>query len=211
MDLIAGAVPLARVMETLSSKRPIFHSEADFQFSFAQTVTALDPKVDCRLERPMRNPDTGKTDYLDLLCTGVGGETAIEFKYFTRRWRGLVGGEAFELRAHAATDLLRLHFVHDVVRLERFGLERAGLAVLLTNEPGLWTKTERKSRDRDFHLYEGRQLKGTLLWADGTYAANTRGIRGTYLLEWQDYSDPDGQRGGPFRYLALEVPTARVS
>jgi hypothetical protein len=195
-------------MESLSHERPIFHSEADFQFSFAQAVAALAPEVQCRLERPVRNGNTGKTEYLDLLCIGADGETAIEFKYFTRRWKGLVGGEAFELRAHAATDLLRLHFVHDVFRLERFGLATAGLAVLLTNEPALWTESIRKTRDRDFHLHEGRQLGGTLLWANGSYPANTRDIRGAYSLSWQDYSDPQGQTGGPFRYLALEVRAA---
>lgn len=195
-------------METLSDQRPVFHSEADFQFSFAQAVTALAPEVQCRLERPMLDTDTGRTEYLDLLCVGSGGETAIEFKYFTRKWEGDVDGEAFELRAHAATDLLRLHFVHDLVRLERSGFKRAGLAVLLTNEPGLWTESVRKSRDRDFHLYDGRQMSGTLLWADGTYTANTRELRGAYSLKWQEYSNPDGQPGGRFCYLAVEVPAA---
>lgn len=121
------------------------------------------------------------------------------------RLEGRVGGEAFDLRAHAATDLLRLHFVHDIVRLERFGSAGSGLAVLLTNESGLWTQSARKSRDRDFHLHEGRQLSGALLWAEGTYAPNTRKLRGTYALSWQDYSSLDDQRGGHFRYLAVEV------
>lgn len=206
--MIAGTVSLEQVMEALSRKRPIFHSEADFQFSFAQAVTALAPKVECRLERPMLNTATGRTEYLDLLCSGAPGETAIEFKYFTRRWSGEVGGEAFELRAHAATDLLRLHFVHDIVRLERFGFPRPALAVLLTNEPGLWRRSTRKPRDRDFHLHEGRQLSGTLLWADGTYAPNTRDIQGTYALTWHNYWQLDDQPGGHFRYLAVEVTPA---
>lgn len=205
MDLIAGEVPLERVMTALALKRPIFHSEADFQFSFAQAITALAPEMQCRLERPILNTDTGRTEYLDLLCSGADGETAIEFKYFTRGWKGVIGGEVFDLRAHAATDLLRLHFVHDIVRLERFGSASSGLAVLLTNEPGLWTQSTRKSRDRDFHLHEGRQLSGALLWANGTYAPNTRELRGEYALNWQDYSSLDDQRGGRFRYLAVEV------
>lgn len=88
MDLIAGQVPLKRVMTALALKRPIFHSEADFQFSFAQAITALAPQIQCRLERPILNTDTGRTEYLDLLCAGTDGETAIEFKYFTRGWKG---------------------------------------------------------------------------------------------------------------------------
>lgn len=203
--MIAEAVSLERVMSVLSQERPVFHSEADFQFSFAQTVTALTPEVRCRLERPIHNAATGRTEYLDLLCSGPDGETAIEFKYFTRFWNGVVGGEAFQLRGHAATDLLRLHFVHDVVRLERSVSPRAGLAVLLTNDPALWTESARKTRDRDFHLYEGRELTGTLLWAEGTYAPNTRELRGAYALKWQDYATLNDQPGGSLRYLALQV------
>ncbi|MBC9822831.1 hypothetical protein H9I49_16190 [Terrabacter sp. MAHUQ-38] len=192
-------------MKALSLERPVFHSEADFQFSFAQAVKALEPDVQCRLERPILNSSTGRTEYLDLLCSGAEGETAIEFKYFTRRWHGVVGNETFQLREHAAIDLLRLHFVHDVARLEGFGFPRSGLAVLLTNEPGLWAQSARNTRDRDFHLYEGRELSGTLLWAEGAYTPNTRELRGAYALKWQDYATLDEQRGGRLRYLALEV------
>lgn len=46
-----------------------------------------------------------------------------------------MGDEAFGLRAHRATALLRLHFVHDMVRLKRSSSTRPRLTVLLTNEP----------------------------------------------------------------------------
>lgn len=211
MDPIAGAISLGQVMEVLAQDRPVFHSEADFQFSFAQAVTALAPGVQCRLEKPILNTSSGRTEYLDLLCSGAAGETAIEFKYFTRSWCGVVRGETFQLREHAAADLLRLHFVHDVVRLEGFCFAGPGIAVLLTNEPGLWTESARMTRDRDFHLYEGRKLGGTLLWAEGTYAPNTRDLRGAYPLKWRDYAALDDQRGGRLRYLALEVVPATSS
>jgi len=146
MPLVAGAIPLAEVMLALSRDRPVFHSEADFQFAFAQAVQLLAPKVKCRLEKPILNNATGKTEYLDLLCKGPQGETPIEFKYFTRRWSGVVRHERFQLRGHAATDLLRLHFVHDLVRLESFCLDNPGLAILLTNEPGLWSYSMRKTQ-----------------------------------------------------------------
>jgi len=205
MPLVAGATPLTKVMQALSRDRPVFHSEADFQFAFAQAVQFLAPNVKCRLEQPIPNTATGKTEYLDLLCKGPQGETPIEFKYFTRRWTGAVGGEAFQLRGHAATDLLRLHFVHDLVRLEGFCLDNPGLAILLTNERGLWRESTRNTRDREFYLHDGRTLLGTLLWAEGTFQPNTRTLRGSYKLEWQDYSYPDDQHDGQLRYLAVEV------
>ena len=89
-------------MRALARERPVFHSEADFQFSFAQIVQSMDAAIQCRLELPVANSQTGRTEYLDLLCRGPEGHTPIEFKYFTRRWSGRVGEESFNLREHAA-------------------------------------------------------------------------------------------------------------
>lgn len=211
VPIVAGAIALAEVMKALSQARPVFHSEADFQFAFAQTVQVLAPTVECRLEKPILNSETGKMEYLDLLCDGPKGQTPIEFKYFTRQWIGEIRGETFRLRDHAAADLLRLHFVHDLMRLERFCSEKSGLAILLTNEQGLWTESTRNTRDRDFHLHHGRNLLGTLLWAEGNYEPNTRILQGSYKLEWQDYARLDGRRGGELRFLAVEVLPTRPS
>lgn len=193
-------------MRALACKRPVFHSEADFQFSFAQIVESMDPAIQCRLELPVANSRTARTEYLDLLCRGPEGHTPMEFKYFTRRWSGAVSDEDFNLREHAAADLLRLGFVHDLVRLEGFVHGLPGLAVLLTNDPGLWNESPRVARDEDFRLHEGRALEGTLLWAQGSYPPNTQVLRGSYNLEWKDYWTLDASLGGQLRYLGVEVP-----
>jgi hypothetical protein len=212
MTRIAGTVHLVEVMSELARRRPVFHSEADFQFAFAQTITGMDPSIECRLEVPVASTRTGRTEYLDLLCFSPRGATPIEFKYFTRGWRGTSQGEEFALRNQAATDLLRLHFIHDVVRLEHSSRESPGLALLLTNEPALWSKSSKRTRDWEFHLHDGRSLAGQLLWADGTYEANTRVLRGSYVMDWMDYCRIGDKRGGQLRYLAIEVtpsgPTA---
>ena len=192
-------------MSALAERRPVFHSEADFQFAFAQTVSAMDPGIACRLEKPLTSARTGRTEYLDLLCLGPNGATPIEFKYFTRRWHGTANGEDFSLRDHAAADLLRLHFIHDVVRLESSPHGERGLAILLTNESALWSESARQTQDSEFHLHHGRTLEGTLLWAGGIYEPNTRVLAGTYDLNWQDFSHLDDHRGGQLRYLAIEV------
>ncbi|CAL9426168.1 hypothetical protein SUDANB176_01958 [Streptomyces sp. enrichment culture] len=196
-------------MAILRRHRPVFHSEADFQHSFARILWDLAPEIHSRLEVPQRLPD--RTEYLDLLCIGPQGRTAIEFKYFTRRWAGTVGSPAedYALKAHGATDLARLHFVRDVARLERFcrGTDQNGLAVMLTNEASLWTPPDpgrRRTRDHDFRIHHGRELSGTLLWAEGAYEQNTCSLRGTYPLDWVRYSEQDGP-GGEFRYLAVLV------
>ena len=54
MDLIGNRLLLADVMTQLAAARPVFHSEADFQFAFAQTVWSMDPGIRLGLEVPPR-------------------------------------------------------------------------------------------------------------------------------------------------------------
>ena len=97
MSDIAGVLRLEDVMSALQATRPVFHSEADLQHAFGQVAHDLNAKLRVRLEVPMR-PDGAipateprlRTSYLDLLCFTAQGTTAIEFKYFTRAWKGEV-------------------------------------------------------------------------------------------------------------------------
>ena len=206
---VAGRVSLGDVIAQLGGHRPVFHSEADLQHSFARALWELSPDVHSRLEVPQRTE--GKAEYLDLLCIGPSTRTAIEFKYFTRRWTGRVGtpAEDYALKGHAAADLARLHFVRDIARLERFCRwpDQNGLAVMLTNDASLWTPPHPgrgRTRDQEFRIHQGQELTGTLLWAEGEYTANTCTLRGTYPLDWVPYSELGGP-GGEFRYLAVSV------
>ncbi|MFD7447074.1 hypothetical protein [Streptomyces sp. NPDC059909] len=208
-ETIAGRTALNEIIAQLRVQRPVFHSEADLQHNFARVLWELAPDVHSRLEVPQRLSD--KTEYLDLLCFGPSTRTAIEFKYFTRSWTGTVGtpAEDYALKAHGATDLARLHFVRDIARLERFcrRSDQNGLALMLTNEASLWTAPglgRRRTRDHDFRIHHGGELAGTLLWAEGAYEPNTCNLRGTYSLDWEQYSEQDGG-GGEFRYLAVFV------
>ncbi|MFJ4830357.1 hypothetical protein ACIP79_10630 [Streptomyces sp. NPDC088747] len=209
---VAGRVSLDAVIAQLGRERPVFHSEADLQHSFARTMWELAREVHSRLEVPQRL--LGRAEYLDLLCIGPSARTAIEFKYFTRKWTGTAGtpAEDYALKGHAATDLARLHFVRDIARLERFchRADQNGLAVMLTNDASLWIPPgngRAQTRDRDFRIHEGRELAGTLLWAEGAYRPNTCVLRGAYSLGWQPYSELGGT-GGEFRYLAVSVGPA---
>ncbi|WP_329330063.1 hypothetical protein [Streptomyces mirabilis] len=206
---VAGRISLGDVIAQLGRHRPVFHSEADLQHSFARALWELSPDVHSRLEVPQRAGS--KAEYLDLLCIGPSARTAIEFKYFTRRWTGTVGAPAedYALKGHAAADLARLYFVRDIARLERFCRrpDQNGLAIMLTNDASLWTPpgaSRGQTRDREFRIHQGRELVGTLLWAEGAYKPNTCTLRGTYPLDWEPYSELDGA-GGEFRYLAVSV------
>lgn len=209
MSQIAGRLPLADVMAHLSKHRQVFHSEADFQFAFAQSVVALDDSIRVRLEVPQR---AERSTYVDLLCE-ADQRSLIEFKYFTRSWAGSDAlEEKFSLRGHAARDLARLSFVHDVTRLERWIEEQRntnGFAVLLTNDNMLWEQPvgARMTRDTDFRLHEGGTLTGSLTWgtAERPYKNNDRTLRGTYRAAWRDFSQVDTKPGGTFRWLGWTV------
>ncbi len=64
--LIAGRLCIHQVMMRLSELRPVFHSEADLQQSFARVLWETDPTIHTRLEA--RQLD--KREYLDLLAIG---------------------------------------------------------------------------------------------------------------------------------------------
>lgn len=210
MTMIAGRLVLADVLGHLATRRPVFHSEADFQFAFAQAVTDLDNTIRIRLEVPRR---ADRRTYVDLTCTA---ETVslIEFKYVTRAWTGTDGhtDEPFDLRGHEALDLARLYFIHDVTRLEAWTQQEDGtngFAVLLTNDNRIWEQpTSRKAtRDQAFRLHEGCTVTGGLIWGttERPHEDNNRTLRGTYTANWIDYSNPDTQVGGTLRWLGWPI------
>lgn len=118
LETIAGSATLDEVLECLRARRPVFHSEADLQHSFALAVGEVAPDVRCRLEIPVRGSNA--SEYLDLLCLGPASRTAIEFKYVTRQWSGTAGTppEEYALRGHNAPDVAHRDFLRDVARLE---------------------------------------------------------------------------------------------
>lgn len=211
MALLAGRLALPEVMERLAARRPVFHSEADFQFAFAQTLAALDPGIRIRLEVPQR---AARSTYVDLTCAADHVLSLVEFKYITRAWSGSDGltDEPFHLRAHAALDLARLAFVHDAQRLEGWTEQQPntnGFAVLLTNDNRLWEgpASRQPTRDQAFRIHQGRSLTGTLLWGthEHPYEANTHTLRGNYTIDWRDYHRLDDRLGGTLRWLALSI------
>ena len=209
---LAGRLALPAVIAHLAAQRPVFHSEADFQFAFGQAVAALDDRIDIRLEVPRRAEN--RRTYVDLVCRDRQEVSFVEFKYVTRTWSGTDGRteEPFELRAHEALDLARLHFIHDVTRLEGWTAEKScgnAFAVLLTNDNRLWEPptTDRATRDGAFRLHEGRELGGPLAWGtpDAPFERNDRSLRGKYVASWLPYSHLDSRPGGSFRSLGWAI------
>lgn len=194
----------------LAERRPLFHSEADFQHALAWQLQLDHPSALIRLET---RPLAGRSISLDLALTVDGVRTAIELKYLVRALVTDVDGERFELRAQSAHDVRRYDVVKDLRRLEEIidaGAADVGVMVAITNDPAYWMPGRDGTIDAAFRLHEGATLSGALAWAEhagaGTIAKRTEmlSLGSSYVISWSDYSDT-GDRSGKFRNLLIEV------
>jgi len=202
---------LDTILSDLGARRPVFHSEADFQHALAWTIQSAYPAAQVRLEYPLRGLK-GRAA-LDIVVRESGVTTAIEVKYCKAQLTIEVSGEAFQLPSTVARDLFRHDVCKDIWRLEyAIGTGQAdrGVALVLSNDPGLWSDTGFDSIDRQFKIHHGQTLTGTLTWSDranGTQKNREQPIQlaGHYAMEWRPYSDL-GVRNG--RFQMLEVPVS---
>lgn len=212
MTTIAGSVDVRKLLSGLSARRPVFHSEADFQHAFAWEAHQLDPSVQVRLEVQVQ-----PKKYLDLLLyrPDTGSYAAVELKYLTALWSGEHEGERFTLRSQGAQDIAGYHIVRDLARLESFCAGRTnwnGVFVLLTNDPSYWQEPTHGgvTNAGAFRVHEGIELAGVRAWGPSTGAGTMKGIEvpldlaGRYHLRWRDYAQLEGSRGH-FRALVVEV------
>ncbi|MCE2501008.1 MAG: hypothetical protein J4G13_09110 [Dehalococcoidia bacterium] len=208
------------LMSDLSLRRPIFHSEADFQHALAWRIHETRPDCDVRLEfNP--SPDADSRMAVDIWVRLPEGTVAIELKYCTRELQQEWRNERFVLRQHGGQPPRRYDFVKDVQRLE-WTLQIPspadyGFAVLLANESMYWTPPTRTNiTDIAFRIHDGHRIgSGELRWGISTGAKTKQNreepiyLNGTYALYWRDYSTFGNNPGEQFRYVAVAVPPAK--
>lgn len=204
---------MSRKLEALSTRRPLFHSEADFQHALAWMIHQDAPDSLIRLERPYRLDE--RNVYLDLFIGEPSGRNlAIELKYKTREEIVLHEGEEFCLKNQGAQDLARYDFLWDVSRLEKLvdsGEANVGCAIFLTNDPTYWTESKSaETIDAQFRLHEGRSLRGKLAWQGEPKPGTIKGreapivLRSGYSSVWRNYSKPKPGKS-EFRFLVWTV------
>jgi len=213
VSVMAGSVELDVLIPRLGQKRPVFHSEADFQHALAWEAHQIDPELQIRLET---HPEPNVR--LDLLLThpDLRAYTVVEPKYLTALWSGLVNGEQFALKNQGAQDVRAYDIVKDIGRLERFVAGKPGwngTFIAISNDPAYWRPVThgRATNAAAFRLYEGITLSGTRSSGPNTRAGTMRNreapieLRGVHRLRWRDYSRVDATPSGAFRLMALEV------
>lgn len=205
------------LMKDLASRRPVFHSEADFQLALAWHMHEVNPDVPVRLEWPVELPESGKRIYVDLWLPG--GNVAVELKYRTRKLEIEHDGEIFALRNQGAQDLSRYDFVKDIERLEQlsqsdFADVQAGFAIMLTNDHLYWkepTPNGKPTNGAEFRLHESRTIEGKMEWPPKASPGTIKGredridLKASFPLRWRDYSEVGDGAYQQFRYLAIRI------
>lgn len=203
-------IDVAGAMSGLAARRPVFHSERDFQHALAWQIQLNYPQAQIRLEtRPRRGV------HLDMLIRLGGTRTAVELKYLVAALHAIVGEESFDLPHQSANDISRHDVIKDITRIEAAlsdGHADSGCVVILTNDRSYWQPATRADTiDAAFRLHEGRVLEGTLGWAARAGHGTTTGrdtpllLASRYICHWRDYSHvalPNGQTS-LFRYLLI--------
>lgn len=202
---------MQKILVELSEKRPVFHSEADFQHELAWLLHKKFPQANIRLEKPYENKN-GKTEYVDIFVDIGGKKYFIELKYKTRKLKPeqeiiKTKGEEerFCLKNQDAQDCGRYDFWKDVSKIESRIFENKnnlGYAIFLTNDVSYLKSPRKNTYSYNFRTEDEREVKkenfGYLLgYNKGRKEKIT--IENSYKLEWQDY----GNYG--FKFLLLEI------
>lgn len=197
------------LMRRLAARRPVFHSEADFQHELAWEARSAGVADAVRLEQPHDTPH-GRIA-VDLVIRRGPHKAAIELKYWKRRLTVDVEGERFNLKNQAAQDICRYDLWSDVARLERLvdgGVFDSACAITLTNDSGYWNMGRDGTVDAAFRLHEGRTAHGRLAWAAHAGAGTMRNrveqieLAREHSIGWRDYSTVGGHS---FRWCAFPV------
>lgn len=194
------------IMENLAAERPLFHSEADFQFALAWRIKEKYRDAKIRLEKCVNDM------YIDIIVEIDGEEIPIELKYKTRNSSKkpvTINKEEFNLKNQGAQDNGRYDFVKDISRIEKY-LEKTthskhGYAIILTNDHLYWKGGE-NSNSKQFILKNSLTI-GEHNWdkiSESMKKYNSNrveeiALNHDYNLKWKDYSD------NKFKYLIVEV------
>jgi hypothetical protein len=195
---------LPAVLSDLATRRPVFHSEADFQHELAWEIHTKYARqgVQLRLEYPL-----AKVGTIDIWARMGSRTYAIELKYKKERFHGDVGSEQFSFNTDGAHPLTRYDAFLDMGRVERACTRGAdcGYALFLTNDSLYWRREATKG-SRSFSMHDGREITpGILSWPKTALKfiearpAPIQVQRNT-KLEWHPYSQISSLET-EFRYL----------
>ena len=161
-----NATELRHHLHHVSQRRPVFHSEADFQHELALELALAGYRVRLEVPRSLVLSGTPVRAELDLLVQKSDGESAwtvIELKYVKAATIITHRGEVYDLAGTWSTNLSRFDALADLRRVEGIvgaGLAAQGHTVFLTNAADAWNVDVSTGGNMagQFSLHAGREL-----------------------------------------------------
>ena len=201
---------LEEIILTLCVERPIFHSEADFQFALGVMIQKYYPDSKIRFEVPFYIES--RKWYIDILVELEDRKYPIELKYKTKKY-DYFSEEEFRLSNHGAGDFGSYDLLKDVQRIEFLSAKisdfERGFTIWLTNDQYYWKEPLKSGTGAEaFRTFEGSKKSGILNWSDAM--TNIKGrenpieLENEYNIKWKQYSALPN-KNGDFRYCLLEV------
>ena len=201
------------VIRELSKRRPVFYSEADFQFELAWELKVKLDQVpgnfQIRLEYPVII--AGRRSYVDIVVINGDELIPVELKYKTRKSQYEIKNEPrFDLKQQSAQDISRYLFWKDVYRVESLastlidGRKRwgKGFAIFLTNDASFWLRDGVGTIFEMYSMAPGYKVSGELNWNynDSDRLPENHWINkykkfkrtGNYEVQWIPYEPKDG-------------------
>jgi len=189
------------VMQELSKKRSIFHSESDFKFALAWEIQSQYSKAKIRPEYPY--PGKQKA-FCDIFVELDNRRYIIELKYMKATIEVRVNDEEFKIKYPDENQNCRDGFYRDIQWIEkavREGNIEYGYAILLTNYQPYWDKDAKsngyKGPKINWDKYPGFNVcEDAIITGDNEWHASAKDLRKRgpvvfnreYTVKWQDYS-----------------------
>ena len=204
------------LMNELAKQRPIFYSEADFQFALGWLIQKNYPAYKVRFEyKPTFDSDM----HIDILViTDDQKWIPIELKYKTKKTQEPIiwNNEEYNLSNHSAKDQSCYRYVKDIQRIETVAMHEPlrfieGYAVMLTNDAAYQKKAKEIACYSAFSIHNNAEISGERDWREGTSDGTLNGMPGplklldTYIMNWKEYSCESFDFPVPFYYLVSTV------
>ena len=197
------------VLKELAKKRPIFHSEADFQHSLAVELREKfkdNEDYGIRLELPQNIGESyGHVDI--VIIKNAVPKVFIELKYKTEKCTIQHECEWFKLKKANAPDSGCYQFVKDIARIEELTKSNQceGFAIFLTNSMS-YLKNGRGTQYENFSFFKNElcsgRLHGIIKTRKGADPNKYVDIKGNYKFNWKEYSQIPNES---FKYLLIYI------
>jgi hypothetical protein len=165
-------INIKSIIESLQSKRKVFHSEDDFKLSLSMEIMG-ETNCEVRLERPVIidmidwNNNIIKTRApIDIVIIEESGKhIPIELKYKTKKVTLVENNEEYNLTEHGAVDIGRYNFRKDIYRIEQYLSSHKnssfGYVLILTNDKAYFNSdvSNKNTYDRFLSFHHNAQIK----------------------------------------------------